>query len=81
MEAPKEIYILKTKASDGGFGSSYHNHPIETERTESIKYIRADKAVDKEALLEWAKDTYLRENASAIRKVCYKQLIEKIESI
>ena len=44
MEAPKEIYILKTKAPDGGLGSSYHLHPIETEKTTSVKYIRADIA-------------------------------------
>jgi len=35
----------------------------------------------KDALLDWAKETYLNENASAIRKVCYKQLIDKIESL
>ena len=40
----------------------------------NIEYIRKD------ALLEWAKETYLNENASAIRKVCYKQLVEKLES-
>ena len=37
--------------------------------------------IRKDALLEWAKETYLNENASAIRKVCYKQLIDKIESL
>ena len=35
----------------------------------------------REKLLEWAKETYLNENASAIRKVCYKQLIDKIKSL
>lgn len=40
-----------------------------------LEYVRKD------ALLEWAKETYLNENASAIRKVCYKQLIDKIESL
>ena len=42
---------------------------------DEIEYIRKD------ALLEWAKETYLAENASDIRKVCFKQLIEKIESM
>lgn len=42
---------------------------------DSVEYIRKD------ALLEWAKETYLNENASAIRKVCYKQLVDKIESL
>lgn len=37
--------------------------------------------IRKDALVEWAKETYLNENASAIRKVCYKQLIDKIESL
>ena len=37
--------------------------------------------IRKDALLEWVKETYLNENASAIRKVCYKQLIEKLESL
>ena len=37
--------------------------------------------IRKDALLEWAKETYLNEKASAIRKVCYKQLIDKIESL
>lgn len=40
-----------------------------------VEYIR------KEALLEWAKETYLTENASAIRKVCFKQLVEKLMSM
>lgn len=44
MEAPKEIYILTTKTPNGGFGISYHLHQIETKKTESIKYIRADIA-------------------------------------
>ena len=35
--------------------------------------------IRKDALLEWAKETYLNENASAIRKVCYKQLIDKLK--
>lgn len=42
---------------------------------ETIPYIRKD------ALIEWAKETYLNENASAIRKVCFKQLVEKLMSM
>ena len=42
---------------------------------QDVEYIRKD------ALLEWAKETYLNENASAIRKVCYKQLINKLNSM
>ena len=37
--------------------------------------------IRKDALLEWAKETYLNENTSAIRKVCYKQLIDKLNSL
>lgn len=37
-----------------------------------VKYIPLD------ALLAWAKKTYLCENASAIRKICYKQLVEHL---
>lgn len=36
------------------------------------------KYIPLDALLAWAKKTYLCENASAIRKVCYKQLVEHI---
>ena len=48
---------------------------VRGQQAENIAYIRKD------ALLEWAKETYLNENASAIRKVCYKQLIDKLNSI
>lgn len=37
--------------------------------------------IDKDALVAWAKETYLCENASAIRKVCYKQLVEHLDSL
>ena len=37
--------------------------------------------IDKEALLNWAKETYLCENASMIRKICYKQLVEHLDTI
>lgn len=37
--------------------------------------------IDKDALVAWAKETYLCENASMIRKVCYKQLLEHLDSL
>lgn len=37
--------------------------------------------IDKDALVAWAKETYLYENASMIRKVCYKQLLEHLETL
>ena len=49
-------------------------------RTEQI-YDNDVCYIRKDALLEWAKETYLNENASAIRKVCFKQFIEKLELI
>ena len=39
------------------------------------------KLIDKDALVAWAKETYLCENASMIRKVCYKQLLEHLDSL
>jgi hypothetical protein len=39
------------------------------------------KLIDKDALVAWAKKTYLCENASMIRKVCYKQLLEHLDTI
>ena len=39
------------------------------------------KLIDKAALVAWAKETYLCENASMIRKVCYKQLLEHLDSL
>ena len=36
------------------------------------------KLIPLDALLAWAKKTYLCENASVIRKVCYKQLVEHL---
>ena len=73
MEAPDKIYV------NFPFGEKYPwRGPMVTKqglnRYDTI-YIRKD------ALLEWAKKTYLNENASAIRKVCYKQIIERIESL
>lgn len=37
--------------------------------------------IDKDALVAWAKETYLYENASMIRKVCYKQLLEHLNTL
>lgn len=37
--------------------------------------------IDKSALVAWAKETYLCENASMIRKVCYKQLLEHLDTL
>lgn len=37
--------------------------------------------IDKDALVAWVKETYLYENASMIRKVCYKQLLEHINTL
>lgn len=63
---PDKIYIHEASAPELAEPALKEYH---------IEYIRKD------ALLEWAKETYLNENASAIRKVCYKQLIEKLESL
>ena len=64
---PDKIYINAEAALDLAYNPGEDNSKEE--------YIRKD------ALLDWAKETYLNENASAIRKVCYKQLIDKIESL
>ena len=72
MKAPDKIYILKVELEERWPGIT---EASELEPEEEECYIRKD------ALLEWAKETYLNENASAIRKVCYKQLIDKIESL
>ena len=64
--APDKIYMPNELLSE-----EWQRH-IEGEDT---CYLRKD------ALLEWAKETYLNENASAIRKVCYKQLIDKLNSM
>ena len=47
----------------------------EPSREDEVVYIRKD------VLLEWAKETYLTENASAIRKICFKQLIDKLNEM
>ena len=71
MKAPDKIYI-QTNAGEA-FSSKWTTIPFRD--FENTEYIRKD------ALLEWAKETYLSENASAIRKVCFKQLVEKLISM
>lgn len=73
MEVPDKIYV------NFPFVEKHPWHgPMVTKqglnRHDTI-YIRKD------ALMEWAKETYLNENASAIRKACYKQLIDKLNSM
>ena len=70
MKAPDKLFLHPNYM--GEVGANWLTFPL-TEKDEC--YIRKD------ALVEWAKETYLNENASAIRKVCYKQLIDKIESL
>ena len=70
MEAPNVIFVDDLAVvNDSVTKISIHSLPNFSE------YIRKD------ALLEWAKETYLSENASAIRKVCFKQLVEKLMSM
>ena len=40
-----------------------------------------EQYIPKSALVAWAKETYLCENASMIRKVCYKQLLEHLDTL
>lgn len=74
MNAPDKIYF-----PEDGLPSyiDWDGSPIRTKQVEDsdLCYIRKD------VILEWAKETYLTENASAIRKVCFKQLIEKLMSM
>lgn len=39
------------------------------------------KLIDKDTLVAWAKETYLCENASMIRKVCFKQLLNFLDTL
>ena len=73
MKAPDKIYIAETPNK---LIEIWSDEPIE-----SKPYITEHEYVRKDALLEWAKETYLNENASEIRKVCYKQLIDKLNSM
>ena len=68
--APDKIYLNKYMIRPGMLYPA--QYPADTPEFE---YIRKD------TLLEWAKETYLNENASAIRKVCHKQLIDKLNSM
>lgn len=43
MKAPNEIYLFQSK-NDGSVGVAHHEHPVETEKVTSIKYVRADLA-------------------------------------
>lgn len=71
MKAPDKIYILPMQnPADGYVGIAW-----------SDKHGKMAEYVHKDALLKWAKETYLNENANAIRKVCYKQLIDKLNSM
>ena len=68
--APDKIYV---KEFGEGISQMWSVRKAQkTTANAQHEYIR------KEALLEWAKEAYLNENASAIRKVCYKQLIDKL---
>ena len=67
MKAPDKIYTDNRGV--------YAELPIFSQADANVEYIRKD------ALLEWAKETYLSENASAIRKVCFKQLVEKLNEM
>lgn len=69
---PDKIYVRKYR--DGETSMFWDEEPYEDE----IAGIEAVEFIRKDALLEWAKETYLNENASAIRKVCFKQLAEKL---
>lgn len=40
-----------------------------------------EQYIKKSALVAWAKETYLCENASMIRKVCYKQLLNFLDTL
>lgn len=73
MKTPDRIFRTATYLDNDKGKVVWKETPVNG--AENIAYIRKD------ALLEWAKETYLNENASAIRKVCYKQLIDKIESL
>ena len=72
-DIPDKLFISRGK--DGKLHHSYWTTDQQLIPFEDVEYIRKD------TLLEWAKETYLCENASAIRKVCFKQLVEKLLSM
>ncbi len=73
MKVPDKIYVREFAEGLNQMWS--HIKATETSAIAQHEYIRKD------ALLEWAKEAYLNENASAIRKVCYKQLVDKLSSM
>lgn len=88
MKAPEKIYTtpvgtFDTKPIPDLQDNIYIRKDIvdETIQTAEGHAYFAGKEKMREELLEWAKETYLNENASAIRKVCYKQLIDKLNSM
>ena len=40
-----------------------------------------EQYISKSALVAWAKETYLCENASMVRRVCFKQLLEHLDTL
>lgn len=70
MELPKKLYINKHLVRPGMLRPA--QYPPDSPE---VEYIRKDE------LLEWAEKQYLNENASLIRRVCYKQLIDKLNSM
>lgn len=74
MKAPDKIYLHKIR--DEG-SSGFYKMWFE----QRARCVPSEEYIRKDALLEWAKETYLSENASAIRKVCFKQLVEKLISM
>ena len=75
MKADIPDKILINRGEDGKIHHSYWTTDQQLVPFEDTMYIRKD------ALLEWAKETYLTENASAIRKICFKQLIDKLNEM
>lgn len=78
MEAPDKIYL----AFDKGFVAQASNvkedvngNSIFLPEYTPISYIRKD------ALLKWAVETYLAEKTSAIRKACFKKLVDRLMSM
>jgi len=73
MKTPDKIYIREYPDGIARFW--------ESKKKEDVVATIPHEYINKDALLEWAKETYLSENASAIRKVCFKQLVEKLISM
>ena len=75
---PDKIYISVGTLSSNQPSEEY---PFPGWQEKPYSQVRSAEYIRKDALLEWAKETYLCENASAIRKVCFKQLVEKLNSM